>query len=63
MCCKIVKVFSFTSKIDKKLSLGEIQKGKWLYYLRAQVLRKALKIREPLPLVSGEVPRFHGGSL
>ena len=27
------------------------------------MLRKALKISRPLPLVSGEVPRFHGGSL
>ena len=27
------------------------------------MLRKALKISRPLSLVSGEVPRFHGGSL
>ena len=27
------------------------------------MLREALKISSPLPLVSGEVPRFHGGSL
>ena len=27
------------------------------------MLRKALKIIRPLPLVPGEVPRFHGGSL
>ena len=27
------------------------------------MLRKALKISKPVPLVSGEVPRFHGGSL
>ena len=39
------------------------QKGKWLYYLRAQVLRKTLKISRPLSLVSREVPRFHSGSL
>ena len=32
-------------------------------YLRAQVLREALKISSPLALVSREVPRFHGGSL
>ena len=28
-----------------------------------QVLRKALKISRPLSLMSGEVPRFHGGLL
>ena len=27
------------------------------------MLREALKISSPLALVSGEVPRFHGGSL
>ena len=27
------------------------------------MLREALKISSPLPLVSGEVPRLHGGSL
>ena len=32
-------------------------------YLRAQVLREALQIIIPLSLISGEVPRFYGGSL
>ena len=27
------------------------------------MLREAQKISRPLPLISGEVPRFHGGSL
>ena len=49
----------FTCFWFKKL---ERSKGKWLYYLRAQVLRKALKISS-LPFVSAEVQRFHGGSL
>ena len=27
------------------------------------MLREALEISSPLPLISGEVPRYHGGSL
>ena len=42
---------------------GKGLKGKCLYFLRAQVLRKALKISRPVSLVSGEVLRFHGRSL
>ena len=38
---------------------GKVE-GKWLYYLRTQVLRKAQKISRPLPLVSREAHKCGG---
>ena len=46
-----------------KCAKGRDIRGNGGRYLRAQVLREALKISSPLALVSREVPRFHGGSL
>ena len=51
--------FEFTKSCVK----GKGRRGNGACYLRAQVLREAQKISKPLPLISGEVPRFHGGSL
>ena len=51
-------------KSSQKVVLrGKVEGGNGACYLRAQVLREAQKISRPLPLISGEVPRFHGGSL
>ena len=61
--CKIVILFFPHEKFTKICVKGKGRRGNGACYLRDQVLREAQKISGRLPLISEEMPRFHGGSL